>query len=501
MRPILAGIETEYGLHIETRGPEDQIEDAAALVRDYPGERFVGWDYRFESPRSDLRGFRVDRLAVDPRDARYDAGRTYPSDAELRADRVLPNGARIYSDHGHPEYASPECWSLEELALQDQAGEIAVARAGRAYAERTGLSVRLYKNNCDYHGASYGTHESYLVPRALGFERLFSAVTPILIARQVLCGAGKVGSDHDRACAFQLSQRADFLADAANVETLYRRPVFNTRDEPHADPRDWIRLHVVCGDANMISSATKRKAGLVKLALWLEDAGESPKWALADPVRAFRGVSRDDSFRFEIGLQGRSWTTAREVLESYFSAAEKVLGVRPGVPQDGPAGEAGSLIAECRELLDDLENCPERFRRRVDWAAKKAMLEQFLVAEGADWRDPRLRAFDLEYHNLSHSDGLYFALHEMGEVEPRPDAHEIEKRLESAFEPTRAYARGVAVRKFADRLRSVSWSALSLEDEHGRVWDLDLPPECAYSEALAAAPDVQSYSELLRGEP
>src|SRR5208282_2425209 len=168
---ILAGIETEYGFTVEGRGADDQIDDAIAFLRGYPGPSFIGWDYCYESPRADLRGFRLDHLAVDPEDAKRDAGRTYGAPHEVRSDRVLPNGARFYNDHGHPEYATPECWSLDELIRHDTAGEFVLLRAARSLADATGREVRVYKNNTDFHGSSYGTHESYLVPRAIGFDR------------------------------------------------------------------------------------------------------------------------------------------------------------------------------------------------------------------------------------------------------------------------------------------------------------------------------------------
>lgn len=497
MRRILAGIETEYGLHIENRGAENQIEDSQALVRSYPGKRFVGWDYRFEHPRNDLRGFKAGHLAHDPVDAKFDSGHPHAPDAEIRSDRMLPNGARFYNDHGHPEYATPECWSLKELVLQDLAGEHVVRAALRAYAESERLAVRAYKNNTDFHGASYGCHESYLVPREVGFERLYRAVTPMLIARQVLCGSGKVGSESGRSCVFQISQRADFFTTESSVDTLYRRPIFNTRDEPHADAQSWIRLHVISGDANMSPSSTFRKVGLIKLALWLEDAREAPQWQIQSPVQAMQSVSRDESYDFRIDLDGGSWTTAYEILESYFAAAESTLGVT-GAAQ-GDEGECWALIVSCRQLLADLRDCPERFARSVDWAAKRAMLEEFMNAEGWDWRHKDLPSFDLAYHDLDSEDGLYFALEQMGRVEPRPLEDLVLPRVDRSFEPTRALARGTAAGRFPDHIKAVSWGNIEIEDGGGTAHRIALAPDRNYPVALEAVPDVKSYIELLRG--
>ena len=489
MRSILAGIETEYGLLVEGRGAEEQVDDAMALVRGYPGECFVGWNYRYESPRADLRGFRLERLAQDPEDAKFDAGRSFAEAHEVRSDRVLPNGARFYNDHGHPEYSTPECHSIFELANHDCAGQIAVQRAVRAFADREGLSVTAYKNNTDFHGASYGTHEGYLAPRALGFDRLYEALMPMMVARQILVGAGKVGSENSRNVAYQISQRADFLSETANAETLYRRPIFNTRDEPHADPQQWIRLHVICGDANMIPSATARKVGLMKLALALCEAGQAPVWRLANPVRAFQDISRDETLQFRVELDRRSWTTAGEILESYFAAAEHALELD---------AELRWVIDTSRALLADLGTCYERFCRQVDWAAKKSILEQFIADEGTDWSDPHLRAFDLEYHNIDPTQGLHSALAEMGDVEADPPQAQLLACLEGVNEPTRAYARGLAISRFKPHLLGVCWRTLTFNVD-GRAIEADLPPNAEYPPQLADAPDVGTFINMLRG--
>jgi Pup amidohydrolase len=498
MKPILAGLDTEYGLYVEGRGAEDQIEDATALVRAFPGECFVGWDYRYESPRADLRGFSLDRLTSDPEDAKYDVGRRHGPEREVRADRVLLNGARFYNDHGHPEYATPETWSLDELVLHEQAGDRLALASAKAFEAEIGARVKLYKNNTDYHGASFGAHESYLVPRALGFQRLYEAVMPMLVVRQILTGAGKVGSENGRPkCAYQLSQRADFFVEPYNAETLYRRPIFNTRDEPHADPREWIRLHVISGDGTMIPSATRRRVGLVKLALALAKAGEAPVWSIQRPVEAFSTISRDESLEFKIQLEGRNWTTARNILESYFAAAEHVFGLKP--TNEGVEGEMFSLIKECRELLEDLGECQERFRSKVDWAAKRYMLEQYMESEGTDWRDPALRAFDLEYHNLDPEEGLFFALGDMGEVESGADSWAVEQRLGAAPEGTRAFARGLAVRKFKQYLKNACWATLTFEVE-GKLEEVPLDPTRRYGIDLQEADGVQLFIGMLRGE-
>lgn len=485
MAPILAGIETEYGFTIEGRGAADQIDDAIDFVTGHTGPCFVGWDYRHESPRADLRGFSVQHLATDPEDAQFDR-EDHRAPHEVRSDRVLPNGARFYNDHGHPEYATPETWSLAELGLHDQAGERIVARAGNRLQDDLRRRVKVYKNNSDFHGASYGTHESYLVPRSVGFDQLFAALVPLLVARQVLTGAGKVGAERGDPCDFQMSQRADFFSEPANVETLYRRPVFNTRDEPHAERRDWIRLHVISGDANMMPSCTRRKMGLVKLALHLLEHDRAPKWELADPVRSFAAISRHPFDEGRIELKGASWTTPRHILESFLCSAEELVD-----------GEMAELVRECLALLDQRFEYPELFRRHVDWAAKHWLLDQFREAEDARWRDPVMQSLDLAYHDLDPEEGLYYGLVAAGECDAPDSETEVAKRETQVFEPTRAMARSVAVSRLGRSLVTASWSGVVLK-EGDKTHDVRFDPGRSYPESLTSVESVGDFIQALQ---
>jgi proteasome accessory factor A len=310
----------------------------------------------------------------------------------------------------------------------------------------------------------------------------------MLVARQILCGAGKVGSESGPRADYQLSARADFFSEAANAETLFRRPVFNTRDEPHAVSAEWIRLHVIAGDANMIPGCTRRKVGLVKLALQLEAVGQAPIWKLESAVRAFQALSRDETRGFRVSLQGRNWTTAYEIIESYLAAAEHVLDCDL---------EMVSLIAECRELLADLEGPYVLAPRAIDWAAKRAIMDAYRSETGCSWRDPALQAYDLEYHNIDPAEGLYFALESMGDAEPYPSLNERLTRLDGPPERSRAYARGLAVSKFSNFLVRACWRTLTFRMGDEEV-EVELQPNRSYPLQLADATDVGTFIQILR---
>jgi len=468
----LFGIETEYGLLVEGGDVQDLVEESRLLVRAYPGVWAGPWDSRREDPRADLRGFRADRLHYDRADARFDrAGHRLPA-AEQRADRALANGARLYNDHGHPEYATPECCALEDAVAHDRAGERIVLDCARIRARETGGEIRLFKNNTDFHGASYGCHESYLCDRALPFERLLYGMLPFLVTRIIFTGAGKAGVEGGCAPAewapFQLSQRADFCTEVASVDTLARRPLFNTRDEPHADPRRYRRLHVISGDANMSEFATALKLGTACLILGLLEAGWEPLFRLRDPLRAFRSISRDPSLRRLVELEDGRTLRATDIQRIYLRDAQKLLA--------GADADADWTLRAWSQVLDDLERQPSRTEDRLDWAAKRSLLETYREAEGAGWDDPVLRSLDLEYHQVDPERGLYYGLEQAGRMHRLVTEAAVERAREQPPCGTRAAVRGALVRRFGAGIGRLSWGAVVPAEKRGGEGELLLPP-------------------------
>src|SRR6478609_9105763 len=259
--PKVCGIETEYGILV--RGADNNpVSASSLLINAYLSStnRKVTWDFEDERPGNDARGFSVDDLLA-------------PEVETSLVNAVLTNGARYYVDHAHPEISSPEVTTALDAVRFDRAAEeiirasVAAANAQLAQGLGTvrGTEIVVYKNNSDGKGNSYGCHENYLLARSTPFGRLASQITPHFVTRQVYCGAGKVGTevpgvDND-AVPFQLSQRADFFEEEIGLETTLKRPIVNTRDEPHADAQKYRRLHVIVGDANMSEVATYLKVG------------------------------------------------------------------------------------------------------------------------------------------------------------------------------------------------------------------------------------------------
>src|SRR3954465_11664329 len=259
------GTEVEYGISVPgqpTANPttlSSQVVNAWA-VAETPLPRRPRWDFEEESPLRDARGFDLSPAnALDHTDLDDDAG---------LANVVLPNGARLYVDHAHPEYSTPEVTNPLDVVRFDKAGELVMAAAPRQSEQLTGATITLYKNNTDNKGVSYGAHENYLMSRQTPFSAIVSHLTPFFVPRQVICGAGRVGIGQDgHQHGFQISQRADFFEVEVGLETTLKRPIINTRDEPHADPERYRRLHVIIGDANLSEISSYLKVGTTSLIL------------------------------------------------------------------------------------------------------------------------------------------------------------------------------------------------------------------------------------------
>ena len=498
---IQFGIETEYGITREGAEDLDVVAESIALVRAATarGTR-MKWDYAPEDPHADARGFSVDELRQDYDEAGYQAedSRRELSFAEIKSDLALANGGRFYNDHAHPEYCTPECSTLDEIAAHDRAGERIVMAAARRLSEARGSEVRIYKNNTDFRGHSYGCHENYLLPRTLGWSDLAGGIQAFLITRQIYCGAGKFGVEvEDRfvGSSFQLSQRADFFTELQSVDTMQKRPLINTRDEQHALAEKWRRFHVILGDANMSPFATRLKVGT--MALVLESLVREPEYRgrmIARPLDTLRTISRDPDWRWELALDDGSKSTALEIQRTYLDQVKVVC--------DLNAPDRVALVREWENVLDDLERDPLCCRDRLDWVAKYALIKEFAEGEGVALEDPWIRSLDLEYHRLDHAAGLYYGLEEAGLMRGSPGETDVLEACDLPPDTTRAAIRGRCLEKFGKHVRAAQWDHVILAGERDDITisllDLFAPGDIArYREAVESAGTPDELRSIL----
>jgi len=490
--PKICGIETEYGIAVRETGEFNPILTSSLLINAYakPAFRRVKWDYEEESPLRDARGF--ERTGLEPP----------PDDESGLVNVILPNGSRYYVDHAHPEYSSPECSNPRDVVVWDKAGERILEESIEAaqYVLQADERISIYKNNSDGKGNSYGTHENYLVDRALPFPNIVKHLTPFLVTRQVFTGAGKVGAENGaEAVDFQISQRADFFEVEVGLETTFKRPIINTRDEPHADPEKYRRLHVIVGDANMSEISTYLKVGTTGLLLkMIEDDFIADDFSLSEPVRSMRTVSHDPTCRATIPLkEGRS-VTAVELQWEYLRLARKYS------EENGADDVTTDVLDRWEMTLEGLETDPMSLSRQLDWIAKKQLLEAYRDRDGLEWNHSKLKLIDLQYHDVQRDKGLYFKLVTNGKIETVVSDDEVESAKDHPPEDTRAYFRGECLRRYSPEIVAASWDAVifDLGDEPLRKVPTLEPTRGTRDKVqhlLDDSPDVHSLLEKLSG--
>ncbi|HUB68395.1 MAG TPA: proteasome accessory factor PafA2 family protein [Candidatus Methylacidiphilales bacterium] len=496
---IYFGLETELGITVMEDPEADVVEESIALVRSAAQHGVANlWDYATEDPHRDARGFRVQELTQDTDEANY-----YSQDAqreltfqEIKSDLVLRNGARFYNDHAHPEYSTPECGTLVDLISQDKAGERLLEECARQVTRRGSRTVKLYKNNTDFRGHSYGCHDNYLIPRVIPWDRLVLAMTPFLVTRQLYAGAGKVGWECENAPGtggFQISQRADFFSELVSIDTMNRRPLINTRDEPHADPQRFRRFHVIVGDSNLSQFATWLKIGSTALMLESLECEDPPAWwSLADPLEAHRQISRDHSFQWRIALANGKTIRAVDLQYEFIRWVEKRANL------DHP--EKRQVMADWKETMWALENRPLTLHDRLDWAAKRQLLDAFREQEKLEWDSPWLQSLDLEYHLLKHDEGLFYALEASGQMKRLIGEAEIIHAVQHPPSSSRAYLRGRSVLKFAREMKTAQWDNLVFK-VGDQMYRLDMSqafPGMRLEEMIAAMDRSKTIQDLIR---
>ncbi|MFC5176999.1 depupylase/deamidase Dop [Nocardioides taihuensis] len=450
------GTEVEYGISVQGQPLANPMVASSQVVNAYASAtvraRRARWDFEEESPLRDARGFDMSRQVADP-------SQLTDEDMGL-ANVILTNGARLYVDHAHPEYSTPEVTSPLDIVRFDKAGEqVMLDAARRASLLPGGAPIVLYKNNGDGKGSSYGAHENYLMRRSTPFGDIVRHLTPFFVSRQVVCGSGRVGIGQDgRESGFQISQRADYFEVEVGLETTLKRPIINTRDEPHADPEKYRRLHVIIGDANLAEVSTYLKVGTTSLVLaMIEDRFIGHDLTVEGAVAGLRAVSHDPTLTHLLTLTDGRKLTAIQLQLEYLDLARKFVEDRYGADADA---QTLDVLARWESVLDRLERDPMLCARELDWVAKLRLLEQYRDRDGLAWDDAKLQLIDYQYSDIRPEKGLYHRLVGLGRVERLLDDASVEAAMHDPPDDTRAYFRGRCLEKYAEHVAAASWDSV-----------------------------------------
>jgi proteasome accessory factor A len=458
--PKVLGIETEYGILIRGAADSNPIAASSVLINAYINDLArsqasiaatpkVGWDFEDESPGNDARGFAPE-------------GTMAPEVETHLVNAVLTNGARYYVDHAHPELSTPECADPRSIVVYDRAAELILQRSMTAANAllQDGQEIVVYKNNSDRKGNSYGCHENYLMDRQVPFSKIVAHVMPHFITRQIFTGAGKVGTEASGLTSsdvpYQLTQRADFFEEEVGLETTLKRPIVNTRDEPHADAQKYRRLHVIVGDANLSEVATFLKVGTTALVLsMIEDDWLTRDLLPARPVQALRHVSYDLTLARPIDLADGSTITALDAQWELHGRARKFADER-GLDCVGGDSVGEEVLRRWEAVLTALETDPGLVADQVDWVAKHRVIDGYRERHDLRWDDARLAAMDLQYHDLRASKSLAARVG----LERIAADDEIERAVSEPPPDTRAFFRGRCLQRWPESIVAANWDSL-----------------------------------------
>lgn len=471
--PKVVGIEQEYAINV--RGGDDlpAFHASCMLVNAYarkaglrePGKNVL-WDYGHETPFQDIRGDLFGRKAGREITGKED---------NLLINAILPNGARLYTDHAHPEYSTPECLSAREAAACDKAGELILAQALELVKKSLPSPIiKLFKNNIDHQGQSYGCHENYLMDAGAHQDyfvhnpvKAQRTLIPFLVTRQIFAGSGKPGR------SFQISQRADFMECLFGLDTMFKRPIINTRQEHHADPKRFRRLHLILGDSNMSEFAAILKVGTTQIVLqMMEDDFITADFSLKDALRAIKQISA--RFDCDIELANGRKTTAIDLQRRFLDFAREYR-LKRDVPHVPGADE---ILEDWSDTLDglgnlklsrdfDLDRDPFELRQRLDWVVKLWLFNRYRRKRNLTWEHPQLKVLDLQYHNISRDEGIFYSLRRQGLTESILGDAEISAFVTESPSATRAWFRSKCMQKFPGEVYLMNWEVVGFD--HGDI--------------------------------
>ncbi len=404
----------------------------------------------------------------------------------------LMNGARLYIDAvgSHLEYATAECRSLKDLVANDRAGQRHIVRAIKELDFQDGVNV--YNNSVDHFGGhTFGCHENYLMRAADDFlNSSVQLLYPFLVTRQIFAGVGRVGGhaltasglrpsyqdvmdnpvdfiwvshvysvEPDQSVPFQLSQRADHIIKTIASRVRFNRALINPKWEHFYSHEGMTRLHLLFGESNQNEYAYALKVGATVLVLrLLEDHLIPEETTLQQPLLALRDVSRDQTYQWMVEMSDGSTIRSVDLQRIYLNAAQAYK---------GESKQTDWVLGEWESVLDGLEKDPMAMGDRVDWVAKRKIVEQYMAEENLDWTADALHSVDLEYHNVDPEKSLFYAYQEMGDTTRILDDVDIITAMTDPPQDTRAKGRSKLVEQVLARKGTkfylFDWNGVALD--------------------------------------
>lgn len=387
-------------------------------------------------------------------------------------DIFLPNGGRLYIDTGaHPEYATGECLSIQDLITHDRAGDMFMRQLGKVAEERLRQRdivgrMHILRNNTDDKGNSWGCHENLMVRRNVDLNKMINALAPFMATRPVWAGAGGLVGNDDGSVGYQFSPRIQFIEEVAGTSTSSARPLVNLRDESHAGP-EYRRLHLLSGDTNQSEVVNFVKMGISGAILTMLERNRRLPDLQIDSVAFMHAIASDFSLRVKVRIPTGALLNALDIQEMYCEALEAEA--ERGLFDD----EIAKAVRMWRAILDGLRRRDWAFlETRLDWVRKRMLIDTLVESKKVPRNDPRVRYLDFIYHDISEHTPGYELLHKVHPAVMLTTPAAV-KRAMSVPPPGRATARGRFVGEVLKNRRSalIDWERWGYEDED-TMWEV-----------------------------
>jgi hypothetical protein len=426
----------------------------------------------------------------------------------------LGNGSRLYIDAGaHPELAGPECLDPWDAVRYLRASDRIMQRLADDVRRRNPwvVSTSVFTGNVDYAEttSTWGAHESYC--HRVAPEALRSALVPHLVSRVIFCGAGGF-NPRSPGLEFTLSPRAHHLNHVVSVDSTHDRGITHARDEPLA-AHGYRRQHLICGESLRSDLAAWLRVGTTALVVALIDGGVACGEAveLESPVAALRLVAADPTCTRPLRLKRGGTATAIQVQRCYLAQALANLS-HPVMPP-----WADDVCRRWADVLDRLEEGPDRVATTLDWAIKLAIYRDQVRRRGFEWEtlpqalrgrgessgqleDMRtlrrnLLEMDARWGQLG-SAGVFDGLDRAGVLQHRlAGVDRIDEAMEQPPAEGRAHVRGLVIQRVQPE-RAHHWCSWSEILDRKNRRRLDLADPFASAETWRAARPVGNAEPL-----
>lgn len=504
-RPVLLGLETEYGMFLKHASDADMFLAAYNVVN---AGKYL------DIPLID-RGLEIIENVEEHDEAEQEAQRSlfehhYANRAEIVASSsralrqrmgcsgfVLETGARYYVDIGaHPEYSTPETLDPRTIVCAQKAGDVIVEqcrehaeRHMRTHANNREYAIHIYRNNSDGRGNSYAGHENYSLSPSLfdaiiknpfsghpTDKALICVTLKFLVTRSIIIGAGKVGFEDFKPAAYQISQRADFMMCPIAHSTVLFRGIINTRNDPLARYNMVRRFHTICGDSNMSELSIYLKCGITALFFKMLEQGyiQASSGNLMTPLRnsvaAMHSISRDLTLREQLPLSDKTHTTALETQMQFCELAEKYA-------QDAHLPPVWTdVVQKWKSVLSGLDNnrFADPWAGSLDWVIKERLLKQYQKQHHIENpTDMACQSLALAYHDINPDRSIYDRLLNNGKIIRIVGPEEITQMIHEPPVDTRAYLRGKLVQRYCAHIVDIGWDYAVFTN--GMILNMDHP--------------------------